>query len=95
MLKTKSDELSNSNHDDDTRPAESNEVLDLLCTEDSQDDESSSEDDPDWGSLEDSAVTEEIDGDDGESSSSIDDKDDSRNTLRCQSGSVQKAYLIL
>ena len=46
-------------------------------------DKSSCEDDPDWGSLEDSAVTEEIDGDDDESSSSIDDKDDSRNTLRC------------
>jgi len=60
--------------------AESNEAL---CTEDSQDDESSSENDPDWGSLEDNAVTEEIDGDDDESSSSIDDKDDSKNTLKC------------
>ena len=60
--------------------AESNEAL---CTEDSQDDESSSENDPDWGSLEDNAVTEEIDGDDDKSSSSIDDKDDSKNTLKC------------
>ena len=54
-----------------------------MSTEDSQGDKSSSEDDPDWGSLEDSAATEEIDSDDDESSSSIDDKDDSRNTLRC------------
>ena len=52
-------------------------------TQGSQDDESSSEDDPDWGSLEDSAVTEDIDSDDDESSRGIDDKDDSRNTLRC------------
>ena len=51
-----------------------------MSTEDSRGDESSS---PDWGSLEDSAATEEIDSDDDESSSSIDDKDDSRNTLRC------------
>ena len=55
----------------------------MLGVEDSQDDKSSSEDNPDWGSLEDSAVNEEIDGDDDECSSSIDDKDDSRNTLRC------------
>lgn len=54
-----------------------------MSTEDSQGDESSSEDDPDWESLEDSAATEEIDSYDDESSSSIDDKDDSRNTLRC------------
>lgn len=43
------DELGNSNHDDDTRPAESNEVL--IITKDSQDDKSRSEDDPDWGSV--------------------------------------------
>lgn len=54
-----------------------------MSTEDSQGDESSSEDDPAWGSLEDSVATEEIDSDGDESSSSIDDKDDSRNTLRC------------
>lgn len=51
--------------------------------EDSQDDESSFEDDLDWGFLEDSVVIEEIDGDDDEFFSSIDDKDDFRNMLRC------------
>ena len=40
-----------------------------MSTEDSQGDKSSSEDDPDWGSLEDSAATEAIDSDDDESSS--------------------------
>lgn len=80
VLETQDDEVSNSDHDDDTHPVKSNEGL---GTEDSQDDESSSEDDPDWGCLEDSTATEEIDGDDDECSSSTDDKDDSRNTLRC------------
>lgn len=78
-----SDELSNSNYDDDICLVESNEVLDVLCMEDSQDDESSFEDDLDWGFLEDSVVIEEIDGDDDEFFSSIDDKDDFRNMLRC------------
>ena len=60
-----------------------------------QDDESSSEGDRDRGSLENSAVNEEIDGVDDKCSSSIDDNDDARNTLRCESHCPHSYFYLI
>lgn len=77
------DDLSNRD-DDDTGQAKTNTHLhENSAAEDSQDEESTFEEDPDWRSLEESVEAKENYGDDDQCYSSNAEKDDSRNTLRC------------